>query len=48
MPVVTRLSYRKPARLADAPPTTGPQPISTLAGGGRASAVQSFTEGQAK
>jgi hypothetical protein len=47
MPMVTRLSYRKPARIAEAPPVTGPEPISTI-GGGRGGILISFTEGQQK
>ncbi len=46
MPVVTKLAYRKPARLAKAEPV-GPTPISTI-GDGRGGLLTSFTEGSAK
>lgn len=46
MPVVTKLGYRKPTRVATTK-QEGPRPIS-MVGEGRASSIQSFTEGQAK
>lgn len=48
MPVVTKLSYRPPARLvSEQKNEPKPRPISTI-GFGRDSSLQSFSQGQIK
>lgn len=47
MPVVTKLSYRKPTRVVQDEKEKDPKPISQV-GGGRSSSMQAFTQGMIK